>query len=173
MSLFKKDETVNYVKDGQNVKAIIETVHDDDPPNYYYTIKLNDGREKQTDNNNLQKFIEISESKPLSRYERLKIQVQNGEVLEGDDLIYYTKFKDMENKLKKYETIQEDFSKVTGNTNKILKNINLIPKNFDYRQFPYGLGGKRKSKKVKKVKKRKTKKRGKQSKKSKRRLAKK
>jgi hypothetical protein len=172
MSKFKKDETVNYVKDGQNVKAIIETVHDDDPPNYYYTIKLNDGREKQTDNNNLQKIIEISESKPLSRYEDLKIRVQNGKELGGDDLKYYTKFKDMEDKLKKYETIQEDFSKVTGNTNKILKNMKLIP-NFDYRQLPYGLGGKRKSKKVKKVKKRKTKKRGKQSKKSKGHLAKK
>lgn len=162
MSLFKKGEQVNYVKDGQNVVARIETVHDNDQPNYYYTIKLNDGREKQTDEKYLQKIIEISESKPLSRYEDLKIRVQNGEELEGDNLKYYTKFKDMENRAKQLEERHKsNFSKIDEDEEKYWKN-----------RFPIK-GGKRKSKKVKKVKKRKTKKRSKQGKKSKRHLVKK
>jgi hypothetical protein len=148
MSLFKKGEQVNYVKDGQNVVARIETVHDNDPPNYYYTIKLNDGREKQTDEKYLQKIIEISELKPLSRYEDLKIRVQNGEELGGADLIYYTKFKDMENRAKKLEEEHKlNFLK-----------INKDEETYWEKRFPIK-GGKRKSKKVKKEKQRKTKKR--------------
>ena len=148
MSLFKKGEQVNYVKDGQNVVARIVTVHDDDPPYYYYTIKLNDGREKQTDEKNLQKIIEISELKLLSRYEDLKIRVQNGEELGGDDLIYYTKFKDMENKAKQLgEQHKSKFLKIDEDAEKYWE-----------KKFPIK-GGKRKSKKVKKVKKSKTKKR--------------
>ena len=44
----KKGDSVLYTKDSQNTPVTIYQVHKDDYPNYYYTIMMPDGSERQT-----------------------------------------------------------------------------------------------------------------------------
>ena len=47
-SAIKKGDSVLYTKDSQNTRVTINQVHKDDYPNFYYTIMLPDGSERQT-----------------------------------------------------------------------------------------------------------------------------
>lgn len=47
-SAIKKGDSVLYTKDSQNTHVTINQVHKDDYPNFYYTIMLPDGSERQT-----------------------------------------------------------------------------------------------------------------------------
>jgi hypothetical protein len=47
-SAIKKGDSVVYTKDSQNTHVKINQVHKDDYPNFYYTIMLPDGSERQT-----------------------------------------------------------------------------------------------------------------------------
>jgi hypothetical protein len=47
-SALKKGDSVLYTKDSQNIPVTINQVHKDDYPNFYYTIMLPDGSERQT-----------------------------------------------------------------------------------------------------------------------------
>ena len=44
----KKGDSILYTKDSQNTPVTVNQVHKDDYPNYYYTIMLPDGSERQT-----------------------------------------------------------------------------------------------------------------------------
>jgi hypothetical protein len=44
----KKGDSLLYTKDSQNIPVTINQVHKDDYPNFYYTIMLPDGSERQT-----------------------------------------------------------------------------------------------------------------------------
>jgi len=47
-SAIKKGDSLLYTKDSQNIPVKINQVHKDDYPNFYYTIMLPDGSERQT-----------------------------------------------------------------------------------------------------------------------------
>jgi hypothetical protein len=149
MSKFKMGDTVLY--NGVEPGVIISV--NDNNGDIDYNVELNDGSTKtKTYSNYL---------KPITRLEQLQHKSKKyGPLLQSEMIDYIHLYNQMEEN-ERNKPIKPDFSKVINDTNKMLQKSGLIPKNVDYTQLPYGLGGKRKSKKVKKSKKRKTKKRGK------------
>jgi hypothetical protein len=84
--MYNAGEKVIYNKDGQSVEGTILKIHDDDDIPYY-TIKLNDGTEKQTIQDNLEKTrFEILKQKrfnntisPEERREYLQLSLDNAQ----------------------------------------------------------------------------------------------
>ena len=149
MSLFKMGDTVLY---DRVEPGVIISVNDDNG-DIDYDVKLNNGAiQRKTYSNYL---------KPITRLEQLQHKSKNNGPLSQSEMIDYIHLFNQMTENERNKPIKPDFSKVINVTNQMLQERGLIPKNVDYKQLPYSLGGKRKSKKVKKSKKRKTKKRGK------------
>lgn len=72
--MIKRGDYVLYVKDANRIRVTINQIHLDDYPNYYYTIQLPDGTEKQTTFNYLEALPE-PEHECNSRREKIPLIV--------------------------------------------------------------------------------------------------
>jgi hypothetical protein len=162
MSKFKMGDTVLY--NGVEPGVIISV--NDNNGDIDYDVELNNGAiQTKTYSNYL---------KPITRVEQLQHKSKNNGPLSQSEMIDYIHlYNQMEENERNKENSSNKITNLNKATNTVLKQKGFSALTKDLNYYPYGMGGKRKSKKVKKSKKRKSKKRGKQGKKSKKYLAKK
>jgi hypothetical protein len=104
---FKKGDKVVYIKTGEDVEII--EVHRDDLPNLYYTIKTEENKEIQTDQNNLMDITDFNTFESLKEDIELFITI-DGYNRPGDIKYLYEDIKDIYG-----EDIVKEYKKVLRN----------------------------------------------------------